>query len=222
MKNKFLAIGFTVALLGMGNAAYADSLVTNQGGTPTYSCPQGSTLQGTNCVTPASTHTTPSISVSAHQESVPVTHVNWTNFGGWSLHLASNGDPLIAGNDYPSDTLLCNDYSCDGWTISRYASVTGGGLTNTNGVVYSCPNGGTLSGSNCVTPEISVPVPASTTPASVSGLNGGSLVASVSGIFSPVWDFFWRYLPLLAGLVTLGIFFRLAHKAAQKRANAIQ
>lgn len=219
MRNKLittaLVLGFSIAPI----SAFADSVTTIQGGTPTYSCPEGSQIVDTDkCLTPATTR--------QEQQEVPGQTIPATPPG-------TIKGPILDEFD--------NGYSCSTWTVNYYRAQTGrqgdlivecykndgwgSHITGYQGITtteYSCPNNYTLNGTNCVAPStyttVTVPVPATTTPATVSGASGGgSLVASITGFFTPVWNFLTgRLLPAITALVVLAIGVRLSTKAVRK------
>lgn len=224
-----LVLGFSFAPI----SAFADSLTTVQGGTPQYSCPDGQTLQGDKCAVPATPDTTQNVpaekysalktqqTVSGHCVAPTIQQVN-DIFGITPLNT------LVVVDQYPS---LCtyganypswNEPGHDYFTYRRYDYQSGfsavpSGLQD----VYTCPNGGTLDGTDCITKASYVKTipgtPATTVPATISGSNGGSLVASVSGFFSPVLDFLkGKLLPAIGVLVLLGIAVRLTISAVQR------
>lgn len=197
-----LVLGFTLA----PSAAFAESITTIQGGTPVYSCPQGQTLQDKTCITPATTITeevyVPLKSIPATSE---ITGTAWysafcaSSYGAGYRQRTNGNCYHISYNDewFPSDNVQTNTYE------------------------YSCPQGSTLNGTLCDIPAhvttIQTPVPAQTTPATISGSNGGSLIASVTGFLSPVWNFLQtKLLPAIAALVILGIGVRLSIQAVRK------
>lgn len=206
MKNKLMAsalvLGFSIAPA----AAFA-SVTTTQGGTPVYSCLPGQQLVDTDkCLTPATTITeqveVPAQSVPATSE---ITGTTWYSafcasaYGGGYRQRTDGNCYHISYNDewFPSDNVQINTYE------------------------YSCPEGATLNGTNCDIPArvetVETPVPAQTTAATIAGSNGGSLIASVTGFLSPVWDFIQsKLLPAIAALVALGIGVRLSIKAVRK------
>lgn len=207
MKNKLMAsalvLGFTLA----PSAAFAESLTTVQGGTPVYSCPTGTTKVGQNCVTEATTVTeTQQVPETTKPALQTVTGTQWysafcaSSYGGGYRQRANGNCYHISYNDewFPSDNVQTNTYA------------------------YSCEDGFTLQADNtCYAPaatkEVFVQVPATTTPATVSGVSGGSLVASVTGFLSPVWNFLQtKLLPAIAALVILGIGVRLSIQAVRK------
>lgn len=204
MKNKLMAsalvLGFTIAPA----SAFADSVTTIQGGTPVYSCPQGQTLEVDKCITPASSNTTTETTQGTTQEqSVVVGYHQYnctTYMDPWALNYygASNIDYM------PNDANCPVPYK--NWRVAIKEVQT----------VTICPEGYDLNATNC-SRQVTTPIPSSTAPATISGSNGGSLIASVTGFLTPVWNFLTnKLLPAIAALVVLGIGVRLSIKAVRK------
>lgn len=183
-----LVLGFSFAPI----SAFADSLTTIQGGSPTYSCPQGSTLIDTNkCESPSTTY--------------PATQQTTQQY----VHIDS-------GHVSPDDTWAYY-YQFQNPNCKNYGGDTGWGWSSgwadclRDVTTFTCPDGGQSDGlGSCV-------LPSTTFNATISGSNGGSLVASVTGFLSPVWNFITdRLLPAIGLLVVLGIGVRLSIKAVRK------
>lgn len=197
-----LVLGFTLAPA----TAFA-SLTTNQGGTPTYDCPAGTTKEGNNCITPATSSTETIYSqptVTTETKPIPAKGIyNCTYYiDGWTQNfyvIQQLGTDCAPGF-----------HEWIGWAKNDSSNFE-------TKDTYSCPNGYDLTPLNNCSKTITTPIPASTTPATVSGVSGGSLVASVTGFLSPVWIFIQeKLLPAIALLVILGISVRLSMKAVRK------
>lgn len=199
MKNKLIA---TAMILGISLApvsAFATDLTTTQGGTPVYSCPEGTQKVGNNCVTPPTNVTTiETIEGEISSQRVKV--------GGSSYECTS----FIASIYYQWWIIESLGTDCQPgyheWVHWNYEVRD----------VVTCPSGYEVSGTQCAR-EVITPVPASTSPATISGSIGGSLVASVTGFLTPIWNFLVeKLLPAIGLLVILGIGVRLSIKAVRK------
>jgi len=221
MKNKFIAatlvLGFTIA----PTTAFA-AITTNQGGTPSYSCPQGTIKDGANCITPETTQ---------EQRIVDSPAVSYTPTTATVKVKTSLYQEGTTGYEkcYTPEQYWHHPYQSWVWAenlIPECATVDGqNGYRIWNAELQTqltCPDGGTLQpNETCLIAEVAhtelVTIPQSSSPATVDGVNGGSLVASVTGLLSPVWNFIQtKLLPAIALLVILGISVRLSLQAVRK------
>lgn len=212
MKNKLvvsaLVLGFSFAPI----SAFAD-YTTTQGGTPQYSCPQGSELVDTDkCFTPEVINNEEIVS-SPTQTTFYKYYKCLTNS---TLFAPESGYVLDACTVVSTTPLsqIAYRWNMNGqnYTIPTY----GEWQLTTFDEAYCSPSQGTLVNNSCIK-SVSETIPASTSPAVISGSNGGSLVASVSGFLTPVWNFLTeKLLPAIALLVMLGIGVRLSIKAVRK------
>lgn len=237
-KNKFVAFAVVLLSVGAPTIASATSLTTTQGGTPVYSCLDGQTLQGDKCLVPATPDTTQNVPAEKYSalkttetqaehcaiptdaqipyyfkpvSNIKFKYINRFSWGDFNF-CAYSADWTGNSNFSPTDELRLNNPSL----VIPAGSVD----------VYTCPNGGTLDGTDCVTKAAYVKTipgtPATTVSASVAGSNGGSLVASVTGFLEPVWNFLMdKLFPAIAILVILGIAVRTTIKAVKKYSKKV-
>lgn len=220
MRNKLittaLVLGFSFAPI----SAFADSVTTIQGGTPTYSCPEGSQIVDTDkCYTPERTIPTPAQTAPANQSNVNgyrfVYRGGYMPFVWYHAGNTYNSGDVIPNVNSSTDITGCWSDACETHPLSWWYGWANVSTVSTT--LYTCPNGTNLVGENCVTPASSSLVPASTTSANISGANNGSIVASIAGFFTPVWNFLTgRLLPAITALVVLAIGVRLSIKAVRK------
>lgn len=206
---KYLATGFAVVILSLGQSAYAESYITNQGGELQYACSSGE-LQGTNCVIPESTlvqtiYADPTMESKRIRTSVQ--HNCFTSWNpswyqwywdrGWEYEVIGPG---------------CEGYSTT-MAVDFYETQVQDVLT--------CPTDYLLVNNNCEK-QVSQPVPAQTIEAQAVGTVGGSTVANVSGLFSPFINFIKDIFTSVIGLVVIITVIGIAIAAAVRRSKAIK
>ena len=219
MKNKIIISAFVLGFSFAPISAFADSVTTTQGGSPIYSCPEGQQLIDTD-----------KCSIPEHYENQATTQPAQTRIVGGFDEIyfldSTLPKPEVYNPTYPyQDILQCRTtgqypiwktnvalgYSGRGGGYDYYYCPAGGGTPE-----QYCQDGFTLENNNCVglSPVL---IPSTTVSASVSGSNGGSLVASVAGFLTPVWNFLVnKLIPAITLLVILGIGVRLSIKAVRK------
>lgn len=206
MKKKFIAVAFVFGIVLAPTTATASDLTTNQGGTPIYTCPQGTEKSGNNCITAESTVS----NVVTTEPNLTIQKVKGTQIDSGCSSAATQGWWLNANGYVGADRQIYYDGQCSpGFT--NYAV-----FYLVDQQVLSCPSTYTLNGNICQK-TIEMIVPQSSSPANISGTQGGFSVASVTGFLSPVWNFLTtKLLPAIFALVILGIGVRLSIGAVRK------
>ena len=184
-------LGYTLS----GTTCYKSYAATYTGGTTTYSCPANYNLSGTKCYKSyAATYTagTTTYSCPANYtlsgtkcyKSYSAT-ASSTTYGSW--YVVKNYYQTTTKATYTTDTekLVYNgmsyDYTCENHSqcpvkVAYYSYTLWRRTATTN---YTCPNGGTLSGTTCT---ITTNATATTSNGSYSCPNGGTLSGSTCTI----------------------------------------
>lgn len=132
---------------------------------PVYSCPTGYTLSGTSCTQVASQPATPNYQCGSPSPGLDKTVINGQTVCGTPRnYFSGNKCPttvtqwfLFQQNWPGTNTSYCffkpnTTYTCPGDQWQNYNQMCTTTLTQTASISgYSCPNGGTLSGTTCVT-----------------------------------------------------------------------